>query len=52
MLRVTANRRTIIVRVTNTGGFGHGVILDVSKRSAEKLNMIRQGIAHCNVVRA
>jgi rare lipoprotein A (peptidoglycan hydrolase) len=52
MLHVTANGHTITVKVTNTGGFGPGVILDLSKGSAEKLNMITQGIAQCTVVKA
>jgi rare lipoprotein A len=52
MLHVTANGHTITVKVTNTGGFGPGVILDLSKGSAERLNMITQGIAQCTVVKA
>jgi rare lipoprotein A len=54
LLHVTALGRTITVKVTNTGGFAPGVILDLSKGSAEALNIHNSvnGIPHCTVVKA
>ena len=44
-VRVTnlANRRSVVVRVNDRGPFGHGRVIDVSKRTAEMLGFIRAG---------
>ncbi|WP_437881794.1 septal ring lytic transglycosylase RlpA family protein [Pseudomonas sp. LRF_L74] len=38
------NDRSVIVRINDRGPYGRGRIIDVSKRAAEELGMIRSGI--------
>lgn len=45
----TSNGRTVIVRINDRGPFMRGRILDVSRGAAERLGMIRSGIAHVKV---
>lgn len=51
MLRVTnpANKRSVIVRVTDRGPFVRGRIIDLSWRAAEQLDIIEQGVAMVTV---
>jgi rare lipoprotein A len=43
------NDKSVIVRVNDRGPFAHGRILDVSKTAANKLDMIRSGVAKVRV---
>lgn len=50
--RVTAGKRSIVVKITDTGGFGkYGRIIDLSKGAFAKLAPTRQGIAKVCVER-
>lgn len=40
-----ANGKEVIVRVTDRGPFGKGLVLDLSQAAARELGIIRQGIA-------
>lgn len=40
-----ANGRSVIVRINDRGPFGRGRIIDVSRKAAEQLNMLRTGTA-------
>lgn len=46
-VRVThlGNGRQVTVRINDRGPFGKGRIIDLSRRAAEQLDMLRQGIA-------
>ncbi|MFZ4126066.1 MAG: septal ring lytic transglycosylase RlpA family protein [Rickettsiales bacterium] len=44
-----SNGRTAIVRINDRGPFAHGRILDLSKAAAERLDMIRSGVAKVKV---
>jgi rare lipoprotein A len=50
-VRVTnlENGRSIIVRVNDRGPFARGRIIDLSRRAAEQLDMIRAGVARVRV---
>ena len=39
------NKKNVIVRITDRGVYKRGVIIDLSKEAAEKLDMIREGSA-------
>ncbi|NMZ74584.1 septal ring lytic transglycosylase RlpA family protein [Pseudomonas nitroreducens] len=39
------NGRSVVVRINDRGPFGRGRIIDVSKATAEQLNMLRSGTA-------
>lgn len=50
--RVTAGKRSVLVTITDTGGFGkYGRIIDLSKAAFAKLAPTRQGIVHVCVAR-
>lgn len=46
MVRVTnlRNKRDVVVRITDRGPFGPGRIIDLSKRAATQLGMLRAGV--------
>lgn len=46
-VRVThlGNGRQVTVRINDRGPFGKGRIIDLSRRAAEQLGMLRQGVA-------
>lgn len=45
--RVTYKGRSVIVRITDTGDFAkYGRIIDLSKGAAERLGMVRDGVAN------
>jgi rare lipoprotein A len=49
---VTAGKRSIEVKITDTGGFGkYGRIIDLSKAAFAKLAPLRQGIVRVCVER-
>jgi rare lipoprotein A len=50
-VRVTnlENGRSIVVRVNDRGPFARGRIIDLSRRAAEQLDMIRSGVARVRV---
>lgn len=51
--RVTAGKRSVVVRITDTGGFGkYGRIIDLSKAAFAKLAPTGQGIVKVCVERA
>lgn len=43
------NNKTVIVKVTDRGPFGHGRIIDLSYAAAKELELIRQGIGMVRV---
>ncbi len=43
------NGKKLIVRINDRGPYVHGRILDLSRKSAEKLGMIRQGLAKVDI---
>lgn len=43
------NNRTVVVRVNDRGPFAHNRIIDLSKRAAEEIDMIRAGTAEVRV---
>ncbi len=51
LLKVThlKNQKSVVVRVTDRGPFGRGRIVDLSYGAAEKLDMIRAGLAKVKV---
>lgn len=50
--RVTSGKRSVVVKITDTGGFGkYGRIIDLSKAAFAKLAPTRQGIAVVCVTR-
>lgn len=51
MARVTnlENGRSVIVRINDRGPFKHGRIIDLSRRAADALGMVRQGTARVRV---
>ena len=51
MLRVTnlSNGKVVIVRVTDRGPYARGRVIDLSRRAAQLLGMIMQGIATVKV---
>ncbi len=52
VLKVTniKSNRSVIVRVNDRGPFAEGRILDLSRRAAEELDIIRAGIAEVEIV--
>lgn len=44
-----ANGRSVVVRVNDRGPFTKGRVIDVSRAAAEKLGMIRSGVARVSV---
>lgn len=46
-LRVTniSNGRSVVVRINDRGPYAHGRIIDLSRAAAERLEMVRRGIA-------
>ena len=46
MVRVTniANNKSVIVRINDRGPYAPGRVIDLSKRAAEELDMIRAGV--------
>jgi rare lipoprotein A len=50
MVKVTANDKTITVKVTDKGSLGPGVILSLTKAAAAELEIVAQGVAPCTVV--
>ncbi len=52
MVHVRANGKTITVKVTDTGKFGPGVIMDLSKGAAVALGIVSRGIAPCTFTKA
>lgn len=50
--RVTTGKRSVVVKITDTGGFGkYGRIIDLSKAAFAKLAPTKQGIAEVCVTR-
>ncbi len=51
VLKVTnmKNGRSVIVRVNDRGPFAAGRILDLSRAAAEKLDMLRDGVARVSI---
>ncbi|SHL13973.1 septal ring lytic transglycosylase RlpA family protein [Phytopseudomonas punonensis] len=51
MVRVTNlnNDRSVVVRINDRGPFARGRIIDVSRKAAESLDMIRSGVAPVRV---
>jgi rare lipoprotein A len=50
--RVTAGQRSVVVKITDTGGFGkYGRIIDLSKAAFANLAPTKQGIAEVCVTR-
>ncbi|HVV85273.1 MAG TPA: septal ring lytic transglycosylase RlpA family protein [Kofleriaceae bacterium] len=51
LVRVTnrANGRSVVVRINDRGPYGGGLIIDVSRAAAEKLDMVRAGVVPCEV---
>lgn len=45
LVKNLANGRKVIVRINDRGPFIRGRVLDVSKKAAQKLGFIRQGVA-------
>jgi rare lipoprotein A (peptidoglycan hydrolase) len=50
MVKVTANDKTITVKVTDKGSLGPGIILSLTKAAAAELEIVAQGVAPCTVV--
>lgn len=51
-VRVTAGKRSVVVRITDRGGFGkYGRIIDLSKAAFAKLAPTRRGIVQVCVAR-
>ena len=52
-VRVTnqVNGKSVVVRVNDRGPFRRGRIIDVSKRAAEALGFVKQGVVRVSVVR-
>ena len=46
-----ANGRSVVVRINDRGPFAKGRVIDVSRTAAEKLGMIRSGVARVSVTR-
>ena len=44
-IRNLATRRSVTVRINNRGPFSKGRVIDVSKRAAQELGMIKSGVA-------
>ena len=44
-----ANGRSVVVRINDRGPFTEGRVIDVSRAAAEKLGMIRSGVARVSV---
>lgn len=46
-VRVThlANKKSVDVRITDRGVYKHGIVIDLCKEAAEKLDMLREGSA-------
>jgi rare lipoprotein A len=44
-----ANGRSVVVRINDRGPFTAGRVIDVSRAAAEKLGMIRSGVARVSV---
>ncbi|YCH22608.1 septal ring lytic transglycosylase RlpA family protein [Pseudomonas sp. D1-3] len=51
MVKVTNlnNDRSVVVRINDRGPFARGRIIDVSRKAAESLDMIRSGVAPVRV---
>jgi rare lipoprotein A len=49
MITNTANQRSVVVTVNDRGPFTGGRVADLSRAAAEKLNMIRSGIAEATL---
>ncbi|MES2765984.1 MAG: septal ring lytic transglycosylase RlpA family protein [Bacteroidota bacterium] len=51
VLKVTniKNNRSVVVRVNDRGPFAEGRILDLSRRAAEELDIIRAGVAEVEI---
>jgi len=51
MVRVTNlnNDRSVVVRINDRGPFARGRIIDVSRKAAESLDMIRSGVVPVRV---
>jgi len=49
MITNTANQRSVVVTVNDRGPFTGGRVADLSRAAAEKLNMIRAGIAEATL---
>lgn len=47
LLKVTnmKNGKSVVVKVTDRGPYGHGRIIDLSWRAAKELGMLQQGVA-------
>lgn len=52
-VRVTnvGNGRTVVVRITDRGPYGHGRIIDLSRAAARELDMMDRGTTMVSVVR-
>lgn len=46
-----SNGRSVVVRITDRGPYGHGRIIDLSRAAAVELDMIDSGTANVSVVR-
>lgn len=49
MITNTANQRSVVVTVNDRGPYSGGRVADLSRAAAEKLNMIRSGIAEATL---
>ncbi|WP_447589375.1 septal ring lytic transglycosylase RlpA family protein [Aquipseudomonas campi] len=45
------NNRSVVLRINDRGPYGRGRIIDVSRRAAEQLDMLRSGVAPVRVQR-
>ncbi len=47
-VRVTnkANGKSVVVRINDRGPFKRGRVIDLSRRAAEKLGLLKEGVAH------
>ena len=43
------NKRKVVVKINDRGPFVHGRIIDLSKAAAQKLDMIRDGVAKVKI---
>jgi len=43
------NGRKVVVKINDRGPYAHGRIIDLSKAAAQKLNMVRDGVAKVKI---
>lgn len=45
------NGKSVIVKINDTGKFGHGVVIDLSTSAFQRIAPLKQGIAHVKIER-